>query len=61
MVQYYYLSCAVDSVPFKYRTPVTTGNEIKVPKCEIFHLFDSRHFYTIKASWIGDFGTKINI
>jgi hypothetical protein len=32
-----------------------------MPKCEIFNLMDSRDFYTIKPSWVGDFGTKIKI
>ncbi len=30
-----------------------------IHKCEIFHPFVSRHFYTIKPLWIGDFGTEI--
>jgi hypothetical protein len=32
---------------------------LKVPKCEIFDLMDSRDFYTIKPLWVGDFGTVI--
>jgi hypothetical protein len=33
---------------------------LKVPKCEIFDLMDdSREFYTIKPSWVCDFGTVI--
>jgi hypothetical protein len=34
-------------------------NILKVPKCEIFDLIDSRDFYTIKPPWVGDFGTVI--
>ncbi len=30
---------------------------LKVPKCEIFNLMDSRDFYTIKSPWVCDFGT----
>jgi hypothetical protein len=33
----------------------------KGKKCEVFHLFDSRPFYTIKPIWIGDSGTEIRI
>ncbi len=32
---------------------------LKVPECEIFYLFDSRQFYTIKVPWKGDPGTKV--
>ncbi len=32
---------------------------LKVPKCEIFDLLDSRDFYTMKPPWIGDFGIVI--
>ena len=32
---------------------------LKVPKCEIFDLSDFPDFYTIKSSWVGDFGAKI--
>jgi hypothetical protein len=30
---------------------------LKVPKCEIFNLMDSRDFYSIKPQRAGDFGT----
>jgi len=32
---------------------------LKVPKCEIFDLMDSRDFSTIKPQWIGDSRTII--
>jgi hypothetical protein len=32
---------------------------LKVPKCEIFDLMDSRDFFTIKPPWVGDFGTVL--
>ncbi len=35
------------------------ANYLKVPKCEIFHPFVSRCFYTIRPLWICDFGTEI--
>jgi hypothetical protein len=28
---------------------IKTGNPLKVPKCEIFHLFDFNDFYVIKS------------
>ncbi len=34
-------------------------NYLKIPKCEIFHPFDSCRFYTIMPLWIGNFGTEI--
>ena len=27
---------------------------LKVPKCEIFDLFDGNDFYVIKSLWVGD-------
>ncbi len=32
---------------------------LKVPKCEIFDLMDSRDFYSIKPLWACDFGNVI--
>jgi hypothetical protein len=32
-------------------------HNLKVPKCEILDLMDSRDFYTKKPPWVGDFGT----
>jgi hypothetical protein len=34
---------------------------LKVPKCEICDLMDSRDFYTIKPPWVGDFEAIIKI
>jgi hypothetical protein len=32
---------------------------LKVPKCEIFDLFDFNDFYVIKSLWLGDFRDEI--
>jgi hypothetical protein len=34
-------------------------DQLKVPKCDIFKLIDSRDFYTMKPLWVGDFGIVI--
>jgi len=37
------------------------GNNLKVPKCEIFDNSDFDDFYTIKSLWGGDFWVKIKV
>ncbi len=38
---------------------VESINLLKVPKCEIFHLFDFNDFYDIKSVQVGDLRAKI--
>jgi hypothetical protein len=38
---------------------LTAGPFLKEAQCEIFDLFDFRHFFTIKPRWVGDFGAEI--
>ncbi len=39
--------CKVDGASFTYTSPPHLS--LKVPKCEIFHLFDFNDFYGIKS------------
>jgi hypothetical protein len=39
---------------------MTTDTLLKVPKCEIFDLFDFNEFYVMKSLQVGDFRDEIN-
>ncbi len=42
-----------------YTTVSNVNGLLKVPKCEIFDLFDFNDFYVIKSLQVGDFRDKI--
>jgi hypothetical protein len=43
-----------DVIKNRQQTRRTSERDLKVPKCEIFNLMDSRDFYTKKPLWVGE-------
>jgi hypothetical protein len=56
---FFTLRIVTPSTPKRNEEMMSYHVNFKMPKCEIFYLFDSRNFYTIQAQSMGDFGTKI--
>ncbi len=56
---FFTLRIVIPSTPKRNEEMMSYHVNFKMPKCEIFYLFNSRNFYTIHAQSMGDFGTKI--
>jgi hypothetical protein len=54
-----FLSYGIDLDSDSISMKLIRNIDVKVPKCEIFNLLDSRNMYTIKPSWVADFGTGL--